>query len=165
MRLFSEFFNQRQHIGLTGRNVIQKSSSESSYQSESTTGWKVEAMCCHLFKIVLSLFLAASLMIPNSWCCQSDSASDLVAAIPHTEVHPPHTEQEPQPTTDDSHPHCGNKLFASSGKSRLTGNTSPYLPVEKSFTAAGSCQESIAAGRKTSAAPRPLHLMNCVWRC
>lgn len=123
-------------------------------------------MCCSLFKISLSLLLAASLMFPGSWCCQALEQHSLQAAVPPTPEHLTHSDQDQKPaSTTGSHPHCDETLFASTGKSRLSVNFAPFVGSETIAAGTHSAQELILAGLDAPVSAQPLHLMHCVWLC
>lgn len=123
-------------------------------------------MCCSLFKISLSLLLAASLMVPNSWCCQALEQQSLQAAVPHAPEHQPHAGQDQKPvSTGGSHPHCDEILYSASGKSRLSVSSAPFVGSETIAAGTHSAQELILAGSDSPVSSRPLHLMHCVWIC
>lgn len=123
-------------------------------------------MCCSLFKISLSLLLAVSLMIPNSWCCQVLEQQDLQAAVPHAPEHLAHTGQNHQPvSTGSGHSHCDETLYSTTGKSRISVSSAPFVGSETIAASTHSAQELILAGMDAPVASRPLHLMHCVWLC
>ncbi|QDU49364.1 hypothetical protein [Gimesia panareensis] len=123
-------------------------------------------MCCSLFKISLSLLLAASLMIPNSWCCQALEQQDLHAAVPHGPEHLHHTSQDQKPvSTGGSHSHCDETLYSATGKARVSVSSAPFVGSETIAASTHSAQELILAGLDAPSSARPLHLMNCVWLC
>ncbi|QDT41809.1 hypothetical protein Pan241w_18730 [Gimesia alba] len=127
-------------------------------------------MISHLIKICLSLMLAASLMVPRTWCCaDSGQTTPKPNATQHSCCSPQSAQQ-----TQSSEPlvpvHncscCAAKVIANVAK------TTKVDPNQTSLHQIDVTPELIPPGNETSLSyqgslprSRPLHLLHCVWTC
>ncbi|QDV49942.1 hypothetical protein [Gimesia fumaroli] len=127
-------------------------------------------MINHLIKICLSLMLAASLMVPRTWCCADPGPN---APKPNTTSHtccsPQLTKQTQSLDPVQPFHNCtcsAAKVVASPPK------TTKVDPNQTFLHQIDTEQELIPPGKPLSfsyqgALPhsRPLHLLHCVWTC